>query len=174
MLPWPAGGCLRQLAPPERSTCFQLDSPGDRGRVEGQWDVSPVQVDAAHSPQQVFVRRHGVVVVRDGGVRGLGAGHFSRRGGDLSVLGHWLPRSDTPCRSKGNESEEPTLAAKLSAQMGMPGSRGAQGSLPSSRHCFDFTAHCASAWGPRRGGSLIVLCVRGESLVRGLNNCLLG
>lgn len=107
---------------PTEGTCFQLDSPRDGGRVKSQRDVSSVQVDPAHTTEQVLVRGDGVVVVGHRGMRRLGAGELSRCGGDLSVLGHRLPSSDAPCSEQKEMSQTLSAVAKLCPQ-GVPAAK---------------------------------------------------
>lgn len=97
---------------PAEGTCFQLDSPGDGSGVESQRDVSSVQVDPAHTTEQVLIRGDGVVVVGHRRMRRLGVGELSRCGGDLSVLGHWFPSSDAPCSEQKEMSQRVSAEAK--------------------------------------------------------------
>lgn len=103
----------KQTCVPTEGTCFQLDSPRDGSGVKSQRDVSSVQVNPTHATEQVLIWGDGVVVVSHGGMWRLGVVELSRCGGDLSVLGHWLPGSDAPCSEK-EMTQRLSTVAKLS------------------------------------------------------------
>ena len=119
--------------------------------------MSSVQIDPAHTTEEVLVWGDGVVVVGHGGMRRLGIGELSGRGGDLSVLGHRLPGSDAPCSEQKEMSQRQMShgqAASLRGAWGQACPSGTpaapselEGTLPTSLH------HHAPLRHQGRGGS---------------------